>query len=157
MNPKTPQRIPEFLWRWMKPLNQRLARNFSSRSRASRLVLVLTTRGRKSGLLRRTPLQYEEIDGVYYVASARGVQADWYRNILANPNIEIQIQDRRLPARAEAISDQARIADFLEIRLQRHPRMVGAMLRLEGLASKFDRTALEEFAAGKALVAIYPN
>jgi len=157
MNAKTQQRIPDFLWRWMKPLNRRLARSFSSRSRASRLVLVLTTRGRKSGLPRHTPLQFEVIDGVYYVASARGVQADWYRNILANPNVEIQIQERRFPARAEAISDPTRIADFLEIRLQRHPRMIGAMLRLEGLPSKFDRAALEQFSAGKALVAIHPN
>jgi deazaflavin-dependent oxidoreductase (nitroreductase family) len=157
MNAKTQERIPEFLWRWMKPFNQRLAKNFSSRSRASRLVLILTTQGRISGLPRRTPLQYEEIDGVYYVASARGVQADWYRNILANPEVEVHIQERHLQARAETISDPGRIADFLEIRLQRHPRMMSAMLRLEGLAPKFDRAALEEFAARKALVAIRPN
>jgi deazaflavin-dependent oxidoreductase (nitroreductase family) len=157
MNAKTHHRIPEFVWRWMKPLNQRLVGNFGSRAGASRLVLILTTRGRKSGLPRRTPLQYEEIDGVYYVASARGVRADWYRNILADPKVEIQIQSSYTQARAEAISDPARIADFLEIRLQRHPRMIGAMLRLEGLPSQFDRAALEEFAAGKALVAIFSN
>jgi deazaflavin-dependent oxidoreductase (nitroreductase family) len=157
MNAKRQQRIPEFIWRWMKPFNQRLAKNFSSRSRASQLVLILTTQGRKSGLPRCTPLQFEEIDGVYYVASARGVQADWYRNILANPNVEIQIQESHFQARAETISDPAHIADFLEIRLQRRPRMMSAMLRLEGLDPKFDRAALEEFAARKALVAIHPN
>lgn len=46
-----------------------------------RIVLLLTTMGRKSGLPRVTPLQYEEINGDYYLGSARGLKADWLRNI----------------------------------------------------------------------------
>ena len=42
-----------------------------------RLVLLLTTTGRKSGLHRVTPLQYEEIEGKIYVGAARGQKADW--------------------------------------------------------------------------------
>ena len=37
-----------------------------------KIILLLTTTGRKSGLKRITPLQYEEIDGKYYLGSARG-------------------------------------------------------------------------------------
>jgi len=33
-----------------------------------RVVLLLTTTGRRSGLPRVTPLQYEQIDGAIYVA-----------------------------------------------------------------------------------------
>ncbi len=49
------------------------------------IILLLTTTGRKSGLKRVTPLQYEKIGGDYYVGAARGVKADWVRNILAFP------------------------------------------------------------------------
>jgi len=45
-----------------------------------RLVLLLTTQGRKSGLPRVTPLQYEVIDGLNYLGSSLGEKADWYRN-----------------------------------------------------------------------------
>ncbi|MEJ2757947.1 MAG: nitroreductase/quinone reductase family protein [Anaerolineales bacterium] len=42
-----------------------------------KIVLLLTTTGRKSGLPRVTPLQYECLDGVYHVVSVFGTKADW--------------------------------------------------------------------------------
>ena len=55
------------------------------------MVLLLTTTGRKSGLPRATPLQYEEVDNVIKVAAALGQKADWYCNIIANPNVEVRV------------------------------------------------------------------
>jgi deazaflavin-dependent oxidoreductase (nitroreductase family) len=140
----------------MKPLNQRVAAR-ASQKRMSHLVLLLTTTGRKSGLPRLTPLQYEEIDEIYYVASARGTAADWYRNLEAEPNVEVEIQGKRLEALAETIIDPKRVADFLQVRLERRPRMMRLMLRAEGLKGNFSRADLETFAAGKALVALHPK
>ena len=97
-----------------------------------KLVLLLTTVGRKSGLPRVTPLQYEEVDGLFYVAAARGQQADWFRNIVVNPRVEIRVRDRHFPGLAEPITDPARIADFLQARFERHPRMLGAMFLAQG-------------------------
>ena len=62
-----------------------------------------------------TPLQYEEVDNEIYVASARGVEADWYKNILINPNVHIRIQRREFEAVAETVTDPVRIADFIEL------------------------------------------
>src|SRR5690606_4449720 len=56
-----------------------------------RLVLLLTTTGRKSGLARTTPLQYETVDGLTWVISSRGEKADWVRNLRANPHASVQI------------------------------------------------------------------
>ncbi|HUS79158.1 MAG TPA: nitroreductase/quinone reductase family protein [Patescibacteria group bacterium] len=39
-----------------------------------RMVLLLTTTGHKTGLPRVTHLQYEEVDGAYYVGSMRGTR-----------------------------------------------------------------------------------
>lgn len=121
-----------------------------------RMVMLLTTIGRVSGKERVTPLQYEEIDGVIYIASARGVKADWYRNILANPHVTVRIKGRQFAGLAEPTTDPKPIADFLEIRLQRHPRMIGMLLRREGLAKNPSRCELEDFAANKAMVIIRP-
>lgn len=119
-----------------------------------RLVLLLTTVGRKSGLLRVTPLQYEEVDGVIYVAAARGQKADWFRNIVANPYVEVRVKNRHFHGLAEPITDPTRIADFLELRLQRHPRMVGAMFWAQGLPPHPSQAQLEQYAAKRAMVAI---
>ncbi|PKN89691.1 MAG: hypothetical protein CVU45_06370, partial [Chloroflexi bacterium HGW-Chloroflexi-7] len=86
-----------------------------------KIILLLTTTGRKSGLARTTPLQYELIDGKYYLGAARGRSADWVRNIEANPNVQVRVKRLSFTGTARVSSDFKEIADFLEIRLQRHP------------------------------------
>lgn len=151
------RQIPVFFWCWMKTLSRRMVRTYNGKSRMSRMVLLLTTTGRKTGLERTTPLQFEDIDGLCYVASARGRQADWFRNLQADPHVRVRVGERQFDALAEAITDPGRIADFLEYRLRRHPRMVGTLLRLEGLPSRHTRAELEQFAAEKAVAALHPT
>lgn len=122
-----------------------------------RFILLLTTVGRKTGLPRTVPLQYEIIDGDYYVGSARGVQADWFRNIQANPQVQVRVKSQRFCGVAMPVTDPVRIANFLELRLHRHPRMVGKILEMEGLPAKPDRLQLEAYAARLALVIIHPK
>jgi deazaflavin-dependent oxidoreductase (nitroreductase family) len=121
-----------------------------------RLVLLLTTTGRKSGLPRTTALQYEEVDGAIYLGSSKGTQADWFKNLVANPNVSIRVKSRQFSGVAQPVTDPALIADFLELRLQRHPRMVGAMLKSEGLPAAPSRIELETYASKLALVIIRP-
>jgi deazaflavin-dependent oxidoreductase (nitroreductase family) len=148
------QRIPPSLWRLMKV--PRFLYKLGLHGIIGHMVLLLTTTGRRTGLKRVTPLQYEKIEGAFYVASARGPKADWYRNILANPNVEVQIKTGRFHAIAEPTVDSSRIADFLQIRLERHPFMMGKMLRSEGLPENPARDQLERFARKSAMVVIHP-
>ena len=58
-----------------------------------REVILLTTRGAKSGKLRKLPLMRVEHDGVYaIVASLGGAPKNpvWYYNVKANPHVELQ-------------------------------------------------------------------
>jgi deazaflavin-dependent oxidoreductase (nitroreductase family) len=57
----------------------------------SRTVMLLTTRGNKSGKLRTTPIGYFWISGSLYLFSAWGKNTGWYKNMVAHPN-EIWIQ-----------------------------------------------------------------
>lgn len=65
--------------------------------------LLLTTRGRKSGLLRRTALAYVR-DGDAYVLTASNAGADrhpaWYLNLLATPEVTLQVGSATFPATA---------------------------------------------------------
>lgn len=57
------------------------------------LVVVLTIRGAKSGLLRRVPLMRVEHEGRYAAVASKGgapKHPQWYHSLRANPRIEIQ-------------------------------------------------------------------
>lgn len=122
-----------------------------------KLILLLTTTGRKSGKRHTIPLQYEEVAGVYYVGAAMGMKADWVCNILANPQVEVAVKSRHFRAMAEVVTDSGRIADFLELRLRRHPLMVGRILAMAGLSAQPNRRQLEAYATQLALVIIRPE
>ncbi|MGB8980928.1 MAG: nitroreductase/quinone reductase family protein [Anaerolineales bacterium] len=122
-----------------------------------RIILLLTTTGRRSGKTRVTPLQYEEIDGSYYLGAARGLKADWVRNIQSNPQVEIRVGAKHFRGCAEVVNDPARFADFMEVRLERHPRMIGLILeKAHGLPRRPSREQLEGLAANEAVVIVRP-
>jgi deazaflavin-dependent oxidoreductase (nitroreductase family) len=57
-------------------------------------TLLLTTRGRKSGKLRRTALIYGEVDGGYVVVASYGGSPrhpEWYLNLMAHPEVRVQV------------------------------------------------------------------
>ena len=120
------------------------------------LVLLLTTKGRVTGKPRVTPLQYERVDSSIVMGSSRGLKSDWVRNILADSRVEIRIGWNRWKGEAEVVDDLDRIIKFLEIRLQNHPRMVGAILKSNGIPSKPTRTALAKYAADTVIVIVEP-
>lgn len=56
-------------------------------------VIILTSVGARSGRLRKTPLMRVEHDGRYAVVASKGgapEHPDWYHNLVANPQVELQ-------------------------------------------------------------------
>lgn len=65
--------------------------------------LLLTTTGRKSGEKFIFPLFYGEDGGNYFVIASKGGAPEhpgWYRNILADPVVEVQVGTKKLKVRA---------------------------------------------------------
>jgi len=139
----------------MRLLNRRMVASYKRGFGPRSMVLLLTTTGRKTRLARVTPLQFEEVDGCVYVASARGTSADWFKNIQADPHVRVQIRDREFDATAEPITDPARLADFLLLRLRRHPLMVRLIMHLfDGLPLRFSRADREALSRDKAMAVL---
>jgi deazaflavin-dependent oxidoreductase (nitroreductase family) len=66
-------------------------------------TLLLTTTGRKSGEPRTTPLIYGRRGEDYLVVASKGgseVPPAWYRNIESDPEVELQVKDKRFKAHA---------------------------------------------------------
>ena len=77
-------------------------------------ALMLTTTGRKSGDKFIFPLFYGTEGGSYFVVASKGGAPEhpgWYRNILANPDVEVQVGTRKMNARARTTAGEDR-SDF---------------------------------------------
>jgi len=123
-----------------------------------KIILLLTTTGRRSGKKRVTPLQYELIGADYYLGAARGLKADWVRNIQSNPQVEIRVGTKCFQGMAEVITDPSKFADLMEVRLARHPHMVGLIMeKAHGLPRHPSREQLEELAKCEAVVVVHPS
>ncbi len=68
-------------------------------------IMVIKHAGRKTGLVRCTPVNYAEVNGDIYCMAAFGRVSDWYRNILANPQVEVWLADGRWAGAAKDVSD----------------------------------------------------
>ena len=76
-------------------------------------ILLLTTTGRASGEERTTPLIFRDDDhgDAWVVVASKGGAPEhpgWYRNLLANPDVEVQVGTRKLKARARTATGEER-------------------------------------------------
>jgi deazaflavin-dependent oxidoreductase (nitroreductase family) len=67
-------------------------------------ILILTHIGRRSGKLYRSGLNYAFVNGQLYCTAGFGALSDWYRNIQADPRVEIWLPNGWWAAVAEDVS-----------------------------------------------------
>ena len=74
-------------------------------------ILLLTTKGRKTGLDRTVPLIYD-LDGENpVIVASKGGAPDhpgWFKNLAKTPQAEVQILDRHIPVRAREAEGEER-------------------------------------------------
>jgi proline iminopeptidase len=74
-------------------------------------VLLLTTKGRKTGEDRTTPLIYAQDGDRYVIVASKGGAPEhpgWYRNLQKTPEVELQVKDEVFPARARTAEGDER-------------------------------------------------
>jgi deazaflavin-dependent oxidoreductase (nitroreductase family) len=75
-------------------------------------TLLLTTTGRRSGEQRVVALIFGRSGKDYVVVASKGGAAQhpaWYLNLSANPEVQLQIRDERLRARARVAEGEERL------------------------------------------------
>ncbi len=97
--------------------------------------LLLHHVGRRSGLPRQTVLEVADYDPAtdsYYIVSGFGRGSQWFKNLQANPEVEIQVGSRRLAVRAEVLDADASGARMAEY-VRNHPLAAQALARVLGI------------------------
>lgn len=76
-----------------------------------RPLLILTTRGARSGETRENPLVYTRDGDDYVVIASKGgapTHPSWYHNIQANPDVTLEVGGERFDARARVADGDER-------------------------------------------------
>lgn len=79
-----------FFTGWIKPLGR---------------VMILTTIERESGRRQRAPVNYAMMRGGVYCVAGRGEQTAWFRDVTANPNVQVWIGNQSWAGWAEHVLD----------------------------------------------------
>ncbi len=75
--------------------------------------MIIRHVGRKSGKERLAPVNYAPVAGEIYCTAGFGSVSDWYRNIMANPFVELWLPEGKFPAKVDDISDSPQLLFLL--------------------------------------------
>ena len=107
-------KMPDNLPQWMKDHVDRYLKsggkdghmyttNFPNQPQRTVPSLLLVTTGRKTGNKHLFPLFYGDAGKGYFIVASKGGAPDhpgWYKNLLAHPEVKIQVRDQVIPVRA---------------------------------------------------------
>jgi deazaflavin-dependent oxidoreductase (nitroreductase family) len=90
-------------------------------------LMILRTRGRKSGEMRDAPLGYTIVGDAVYLIAGFGRKTHWFQNIQADSKVEVILPARSFSGVAEEVTDEAERLRVLPPLLQSMGVVAGAM------------------------------
>ena len=90
-------------------------------------LMILRTRGRKSGEMRDAPLGYAVIGDHVYVLAGFGRKTHWFQNVQADPRVEAILPSRAFSGIAEEVTDPAERLRILPALVRSMGLVAGAM------------------------------
>ena len=120
-------------------------------------ILVLTTRGRTSGLPRHTPIEYRQHGSKIYLISAWGTRPHWYQNILANAAVTVQQGRKQFSANAHIVTNSGEALRVLHLFRRRAPIIYDALLSRMSDREDIDPRTLPEITDQITIVRLTPE
>ena len=114
-------------------------------------LLVMTTKGRQSGLARHVVVEFRRHGSKYYLFSAWGERTDWYRNLLRHPRVTIQHGAHVFAADAQPVQNDAEALRALYL-FTRNSKLYELVFAGMSSAQAADLNSLADVGAG-----IYPG
>jgi len=86
-------------------------------------LLILETKGAKTGLTRHHPMMYQLDGDRYLIFASKGgspTNPDWYHNLVANPRARVEVGDETFDVEADVLTGEERDR-FYAIQAERYP------------------------------------
>jgi deazaflavin-dependent oxidoreductase (nitroreductase family) len=120
-------------------------------------IFILTTRGRRSGQPRFTPVEYRRHGSKYYVISAWGSRPNWYHNLNDDPIVTIRQGGRVFQARASLVENQSEALLVLHLFRRPNPLLYDIILARVGNIQAVDPRTLPDLAGQYTIVRFDPQ
>lgn len=108
-------------------------------------LMILTTRGRITGLPRPVVLEYRRHGSKLYVVSGWGTRPQWYRNLQQDASVTVQLGTKARAARASQVRDSAEALRALYM-FQRTSGLYDTLLASMSSADSLDLRKLADVA-----------
>ncbi|HEX2619410.1 MAG TPA: nitroreductase family deazaflavin-dependent oxidoreductase [Phototrophicaceae bacterium] len=109
-------------------------------------ILVLTTRGRKSGLPRHTLLEYRRHGNKLYILSAWGTRPDWYHNLSEFPCATVKLGNQIFSVEATPVTDKSEAQRVLYMLRRNLPILYDSVFKTMSTADRINLHTLAEVA-----------
>jgi deazaflavin-dependent oxidoreductase (nitroreductase family) len=96
-------------------------------------ILLLTSKGRKTGRQIVTPVEYiyHSEDGSYWIMSGWRGNADWYKNIRDDNFVKIKVKGKQIQATARPLTEKE-VLSYLQLILDINPGAIAIFSRWAG-------------------------
>jgi len=123
-----------------------------------KFILLLFTKGRKTGKQRITPLEYRTKDGIIHVAVGRGKKAHWFQNMLANPDsVKIRKGFKKFPVKFEVVESIEEKNEFLQWYVQKFAFDAGFLFGWDRKKDNPETADFTSFTKLLQIVRFYPK
>ena len=109
---------------WFNPIMCWLLRS-PLHSLASKNMMLMTYKGRKSGKFYTTPMNFLPMGEALYTTSTR--ERVWWRNLRGGAEVRLRLQGQDVPACAESIEEQGEVPRLLEQTFEINPHLARYM------------------------------
>lgn len=120
-------------------------------------IMILGTRGSKTGLSRHTPIEYRQHGSKIYVISGWGERPHWLQNLKTAPDVLIQQGRRRFGARASVVTNPGEALRVLHLFRRRAPFVYDPLIARLSDREKIDERTLPEVTEKITIVRIDPS
>src|SRR5664279_1217497 len=119
-------------------------------------IMVLGTRGRKSGLTRYTAIEYRRHGSKLYLVSVWRERPNWLQNLKTTPDVLVQQGRHQFGARAEIVTNPGEALRVLHLFRRRAPFVYDPIIAHLSARERVDERSLPEITQEITIVRIDP-
>jgi deazaflavin-dependent oxidoreductase (nitroreductase family) len=76
--------------------------------------ITISVTGRKSGRTISNPVWFALENGTLYLLPVKGSDTQWYKNVLKNPAVRVQVGDAKAEVKVTPVTDTKQVAPVVE-------------------------------------------
>lgn len=119
-------------------------------------IMILGTRGQKSGLPRYTSIEYRQHGSKIYIVSAWGERPHWFGNLRTTPDVLVQQGRKHFAARASAVTNPGEALRVLHLFRRRAPFVYDPIIARLSARERVDERSLPEVSQEITIVRLDP-